>query len=120
MSQQSLFGGGDEVDHGKARQARDEAIDRVEQHAKPGFVEAGVIAGRIVAARQLRFTSEDVREAIGDTAWTHEPRAMGAVMRRLLDEGVAHPSMPKEFVNSKHTICHHGEKRVWISRVYGR
>lgn len=67
--------------------ARDAALDQVEEHANPEWLQ---LAERYVRGLPsgLSFTTDQVWDAVGEVATTHEPRALGAVMMRLAREKV--------------------------------
>lgn len=84
---------------------RDEAIARVEEHVVRR--EQGSTAGnpedRLVLWQEL----------LTAPAWTHEPRAMGAAMRRAERAGWCKPT--DDWWLSKRPVCHRNPKRVWRS-----
>ena len=90
--------------------SRDEAIDRVETHANREWKEVAYLTAIEVGKRQGTFTSEDVWDAISGVT-THEPRAMGAVMRRLRKENIIMPT--DTFVISTSPLGHGRPSRVW-------
>jgi hypothetical protein len=102
-----------------ATQARDEAIDRVEKNADPDWAEAAYLACCLVAEDQQFFTTDNVWEKIS-TAFpqfkTHEPRAMGAVMRRAAKDGVVSPT--DEYVRSDRQECHRRPMMRWESLIF--
>lgn len=94
-------------------EARDEAIDCVERAADPEWMEVAFGVVRALALRGVKFTTDDVWQAVGD--WTAvEPRALGAVMRRAQREGLARPLA--EYRKSTRPACHARPLRVWIGR----
>lgn len=97
--------------------ARDEAIDRVEEHASAEWLEEAYEQAFSLAILRDAFTSEDVWDRL-DGVVTHEPRAMGAVMRRLRANGVVEPT--DTFVRSTSPRGHGRPSRVWKSRVFGQ
>ena len=73
--------------------AKEEAITRVEANAEPGWLAAAWEALRDICAKHgqwARLTSDDVWIALSRSGVEapHEPRAMGAVMRRAVAEGL--------------------------------
>lgn len=97
--------------------ARDEAIDRVEEHANPDWKEVAYVTALGVARVKRFFTSEDVWDALSGDVCTHEPRAMGAVMRRLRKEQFVQPT--DQFITSTSPLGHGRPSRVWRSLLDG-
>jgi hypothetical protein len=102
------------------QEAADEAIERVDQHADPDWKEAALAAVRSVAERAAEFTADDVWEELV-TNWpdaqTHDPRALGPVIRRAVKAGwIEHTG---EFRRSKRPESHGCPKSVYRSLVYG-
>lgn len=97
--------------------ARDDAINRVEAHANPEWKEVAYVTALGVARVRRFFTSEDVWDALSGDARTHEPRAMGAVMRRLRKENVVEPT--DQFITSTSPLGHGRPSRVWRSLLDG-
>lgn len=91
--------------------ARDEAIGRADDHADTEWKRH---AEQVIAwtARALgEFTTDDVWDRIGSGFSTHEPRALGALMKRLATRGVITPT--ERYRTSKRTECHNRPVRVW-------
>lgn len=95
-----------------AAAAADEAIRRAAEHADPDWKIEALAAGRRVAARLRLLTSDDVRREIRG-ADTHEPRALGAVMRRLASEGVIVAT--DRYAKSGRVEAHDRPMRLWRS-----
>ena len=73
--------------------ARDEALDRVAGNAVPWFDRARAAAAVAVRALPFFFTGEDVRREIsGRVGEPHHPGAWGALVHRLLWEGLIEPT----------------------------
>lgn len=93
-------------------QLRDEAIQQVEEHADPDWKD---VAYRVVATlteTMSEFTTDDVwYELQRSPNSTHEPRALGAVMRRAARDGLIVPT--DRYRESTRPICHRSPKRVW-------
>ena len=109
----------DTVDAALGDALRDEAIDRVEQHAAPEFLDVAYTAVRRLAATRATFTTDDVWRLIEEAdpaPATHEPRAMGAVMRFAKRDGYVVPL--DEWTLSTRPECHRRPVRVWASRIY--
>ena len=93
-----------------ARAARDEAIDRAGAHASQAWMDAAFHAASRIAPG-ARFTTDDLWPAL-DGHWTHEPRALGAVMQRVAKMGIARAT--NDHVLSKRPQCHARPLRVWV------
>jgi hypothetical protein len=92
---------------------RDNAIDAVERE-NDRFVDLAYRAAVATAKRLQSFTTDDVWEALdGWGVAAIEPRAMGAVMRRLKREGKVKPLQLWQL--SKRPECHRRPLRVWHS-----
>jgi hypothetical protein len=97
--------------------ARDDAINKVEAHANPDWKEVAYVTALGVARVRRFFTSEDVWDALSGDVGTHEPRAMGAVMRRLRKEQIVQPT--DQFITSTSPLGHGRPSRVWRSLLDG-
>lgn len=96
------------------QQAADAAIDRVKQGANDEWWTAAYNAGCRLAETRRAFTSADVFDSIPSTFSTPEPRAMGAIMRRLASEGFIAPS--DNYAPGR--ASNHGRpQRVWFSKL---
>jgi hypothetical protein len=101
----------------EALRAADEAVAQAEQHADDAWFEAALRCVSYLAATRVSFTTDDVWEvlnALPDVS-THEPRALGAVMRRASKQGCIEPSF--SYRPSSRTECHGRPVRVWYSRL---
>lgn len=97
--------------------AREEAINRVEAHANTEWKDVAYLTAIRVAQQKRFFTSEEVWDALSGDVRTHEPRAMGAVMRRLRKERIVEPT--DQFVTSTSPLGHGRPSRVWRSLLDG-
>jgi hypothetical protein len=97
-------------------EARDEAIDRVERNMDRQWREVAYETGVSLAQSRESFTSEDIFDALPPSVSTHEPRAMGAVMRALKSAGVVEAT--DRFVTSSSLVGHGRPSRVWRSLMY--
>jgi hypothetical protein len=95
------------------REARDDAIDRVEKNNELA-AEALLAVAADVARERAYFTSDDVWAAADISA--REPRVMGAVMRRVLRDGLAEPL--QETRQGHRGINHARPQRLWRSLVH--
>lgn len=68
------------------------AIEAVEDHADPDWLSAALVAARRVCADREFFTTDRVWEALAGVEMPHEPRVMGALMRRVKALGWAVPT----------------------------
>jgi hypothetical protein len=96
--------------------ARDEAIDRVEANANSEWNHVAYVTAMRLASITEVFTSNDVWDALTHVT-THEPRAMGAVMRRLRKENIIEPT--SQFITSTSPVAHGRPTRVWRSLICG-
>jgi hypothetical protein len=93
---------------------KEEAINRVESNADPGWMNAAAIAVKRVALKLDTFTTDDVWDELGYVSnTTHEPRAMGAVMRNAARAGII--TATSGYRTSKRGECHGRPVRVWTS-----
>lgn len=91
---------------------RDEALARVEANADVEWKLAAELVVHLLAAQLGTFTSDDVWEGLVDgSASTHEPRALGAVLKRVAKDGVIAPT--DEWRISRRPECHGRPVRVW-------
>lgn len=109
--QQPLF------DKREGTRQREDAIKRVERHAVTDWKAAADIAVTACAKRLDYFTTDDVvMEMPADGPATHEPRALGAVMRKSAADGII--AATESWRLSKIPSCHRRPKRVWASLIY--
>jgi len=92
---------------------RDEAIDRVERHADLDWKTVAYETGVRLARARESFTSQEIFDALPLSVSTHEPRAMGAVMRALQRDRVVEAT--DRFVTSTSLVAHGRPSRVWRS-----
>lgn len=93
--------------------SRENAINTVEANANLEWKEVAYVTGVEVATRQTTLISEDIWDNLPAGSRTHEPRAMGAVMRRLRKDKIIVPT--EQFVISPSTLGHGRPSRVWKS-----
>lgn len=111
--QPSLF------DAKKGEALREEAIERVESNAKKDFLICAFECVSQLAREHEWFTTDDVWALLAQFPAeyrTHEPRAMGPVMRRAVVEKLAKPA--DNWILSKRPACHRRPLRVWLSLVH--
>lgn len=101
-------------DAAEGERRRDEAIARVARHAADPWQAAAYDAIHWCAVTMEDFTTDDVWERLHRQGITgpHEPRALGAVMRRAVADGMirAADKMPRP---SQRPETHRNPKRVW-------
>lgn len=89
----------------------EEALFRVEAHADIDWKQSAELAVANAARRGL-FTTDDVWAVLdAGTASTHEPRALGAIMRRMAKDGFI--TATDEWRVSSRPECHGRHVRVW-------
>lgn len=95
-----------------AEQARDEALARVHDHANEEWKTTALQAICDLALKQTELTTDDVWLALSkhDCA-THEPRALGSVMRQAAVLGIIKRTDTTR--RSIRTARHRGDVRVW-------
>ena len=101
-------------DMSESRLAKEEAIDRVERHANEEWKEAAFRVGVWVAGQKQFITSDDIWLNLEVHLQTHEPRAMGAIMRRLAREGYI--EVTDRYRPSVRLECHMRKIQVWRSK----
>lgn len=90
----------------------DQALATVDQHANVMWVRAAREALKHVAATKAVFTADDVwHELVRVDVYTHDPRALGAVMRWGVGAGVCEPT--DDYRPSLRPECHKRPVRVW-------
>lgn len=91
-----------------------EAIDRVEHNANEQWMKTALNVVEMLSMQLYGFTTDDVWEWMNDlypNSTTHEPRAMGAVMRRAAQHKLCAPT--DRYIKSVRTSCHQRPIRVW-------
>lgn len=104
-----------------AQQAADNAVRIVGDNANELWMRKARQSLMQVARMNASFTTDDVWAdmlLVDEFAVTHEPRAMGAVLRRAVKEGVC-VATPR-YQPSVRVECHARPVRVWRSLVYTR
>lgn len=96
--------------------ARDKAIEQSERNAHEHWLAVAYEAVRTLAATEHTFTSDAVWRLIDWTgATTHEPRAMGAVMKRAVKDGLIEPT--GQYRKSERPQCHARPQPIYASRI---
>ena len=93
---------------------RDAAIRRVADNANPDWKVEAVRVVSTVAQRMPEFTTDDVWHLIEEV--THEPRAMGPVMKAAAAAGLIEAT--DRFKLTERPSRHRAPVRVWKSLVY--
>lgn len=97
----------------ETRRVTQAAIDRVEEAAHEEWLDAAASAVAALAATGRPFTTDDVWARLEDVdVETHEPRAMGAVVRAATRDGLI--ARTGEFRESERVAAHRNPKAVWI------
>ena len=108
MNQQSLF------DEALAAVVTAEAIKQVEENANQQWMHFALKVVKALSNQFYGFTSDDVWEWMQDIYpefTTHEPKAMGAVMRKASKLKICAPT--GQYVQSKRPSAHCRPLRVW-------
>ncbi len=90
---------------------RDDALKRVEDHASEAWKGEADFAVLRLAATGRPFTADDVWRGIPAGFTTHEPRAMGAILRGCARDGIIEAL--QEWKLSTRPECHRRPVRVW-------
>jgi hypothetical protein len=94
----------------------DAAVARVEGHADARWKRLALSAIEYLARCRASFTTDDVWEMLGGLdVSTHEPRAMGAMMRQAKKKGWVVGS--NTYRPSKRPECHRRPMMVWVSLI---
>ncbi len=106
----------------EAREARELAVQQVEANASAEWTEAALAAVTQVAAAKPRFIADDVWTALLEQGvTTHEPRAMGSLMRRAMKEGLCHLATcgkcgtTKVMTTGRSRASHAGDVPVYVA-----
>lgn len=101
----------------EAREAREEAIERVTEHADAEWLGLAVRAIRYAAKHNDYFTTDDVWDLLEmyKVQGPREPRAMAAAIRRAQAEGVIRRT--SDYAASERKESHARPKRVWASNI---
>lgn len=103
-----------QLDMFAARKARDEAIRRVSDHAGTEWLDAAKAALVSVAKSRAEFIADQIWET--GLAKPSEARALGAVVRWALAEGVISDS--GRYSKSAQPGLHCSPRKVWRSRMF--
>lgn len=98
--------------------SRDKAINRVDAHADIEWKVKAYTIGEQIARANETMISENIWDALTRNGFTtHEPRAMGAVMRKLNSRKVVEAT--DRFIPSPSPLGHGRPTRVWRSLIFG-
>jgi hypothetical protein len=87
-------------------------LEEVEAHANPDWKDEAARVIEVLAATRQNFTTDDVWQRLGHVS-THEPRALGALMKRAASRGVIRAT--DGWATSTRRECHGRPIRVWRS-----
>ena len=92
------------------------AITKVERHADPAWLQMADFAVQQLCRTEAEFTTDDVWEWLDRNTHLrpHEPRAMGAVMRKAAVVGLIEAT--QRYVQSRRDECHGRPVAVWRVR----
>jgi hypothetical protein len=100
--------------------AKHEAMERVDRNANAQWKKVMYALGVETAKRMPHLTSDeifDLYDATLQTAWTHEKRALGAVMQRLARDGIIRKSALPHRPSRRKTL-HASPLQVWDSLIF--
>jgi len=101
----------------EGRKLRDAAINQADEHAAPDWKTVAYAVVTTLTETMGEFTTDDVwYELQRSGPHTHEPRALGAIMRKAAAAGLIEPSNPKRYEESTRAVCHRAPKLVWRSK----
>jgi hypothetical protein len=98
-----------------ARELRNRAIKQADENANRLWKAAALTAIVSVAAEKDYLTTDDIWDAMPPEYFTHEKRAMGAIMTRAKNLGFILPT--SSFVKSGRPECHARPVMLWKSRL---
>ncbi len=105
--QASLF------DHEMASRVADYSVEMVHANVEPTWWVAAIRAVYLASRELGTFTTDDVWARLPREYTTHEPRAMGAVMREAVRREWCEGT--DQYQASARVVCHGNPKRVWRS-----
>jgi len=98
----------------EAKQARDEAVGRVDAGANEAWKQRAFDIVQELAQTRAEFTTDDVWAVLANyPEKTHELRAMGAVISRAARAGLIFNT--GRVRKSERAVCHQNPKAVWAS-----
>jgi hypothetical protein len=93
------------------------ALDRVETHANPAWKERVNATIARLAHAHAEITTDMVWASLGDDVATHEPRALGPLMKSAATRGLIEKTA--RTTQCTRPVRNGGDVRVWRSRVFG-
>ena len=95
----------------------DAALERVGGNADPEWKAAALESVRLCARSLPEFTTDQVWRILSRTDYgTHEPRAMGAIMRQAVSLEWVKPT--DRYRTSERPECHKRPVEVWYSNLW--
>lgn len=97
-----------------AQEARDEAVERVAEHASPEWMARIERLVMFLAVEHPEgFTTDDVWQYCEEHGIEspHEPRALGAIFLKLAREGAIVKT--GRYITSRRRVCHASPKAEW-------
>jgi|LakMenEpi03Aug12_release.lakeMendotaPanAssembly.Ray.scaffolds.fasta_scaffold317763_1 hypothetical protein len=99
------------------RPALDACMAQAWENANPSWRDAAYAIVEVIARERDEFTSDLVWERLSDFGFsTHEPRAMGAVLRRAADAGLIQRT--DRYVPTRRRAANRRPVAVWRSRCH--
>lgn len=101
----------------------EKAIAQVDRHANERWKEAALASVQAVCETKHLLTTDDIwwvldRLRLQHSLGTHEPRAMGSIVRQAARKGWMVPT--SEYIPSERPESHRRPIRIWASRIYIR
>lgn len=102
----------------EATRATEEAIKQAEENASQEWATLAWQTLKLIAENRLEFTTDDLWAELEryPNITTHEPRAMGAIMRKAIKHKWIQPT--GRYVKTKRPIAHQKPIAVWKSLAY--
>ncbi|MBX4215580.1 hypothetical protein KW797_01380 [Candidatus Parcubacteria bacterium] len=100
---------------GTAEKETDEAIERGDSHANAAWKAEAIEVIEAICLKQDTFIADDVWEVL-DKKGTHDPRALGGIMRRAKNLGLCETT--GRFASSKKR--HMTPMIIWKSLLFGK
>jgi hypothetical protein len=100
-----------------AREARDEALERVEANANLDWKEEAFKAVVLAATELRQLTADDVYDRLPSGIFTHEPRALGPVMLRALRDSLIIKANVAARPSRRRSL-HASPRTVWDSQIF--
>ncbi len=114
--QTSIFQAPLSVRREAGRLARDQAVERVDEHADPDWKVKVLKVIYELVLRRLDLISDDVWDALGGEPSPRERRAMGPMMQVAAKKGWIEPT--EQMRQAHRGVNHARPQRVWRSLIY--